>query len=128
MLLVDDHALVRQGLRSLLEGYADVQVVGEAANGDEAIAAVARYKPSVVVMDINMPGLNGIEATSRIRTAWPATEIIGLSVNAGDENQEAMLRAGARRLLAKDSAVEELYNAIRHISRSSTSHTHRHPT
>ncbi|HEU4683906.1 MAG TPA: response regulator, partial [Nitrospira sp.] len=113
VLLVDDHAMVRQGLRSLLEGYADVTVVGEAANGEEALAAVALCRPSVVVMDVNMPKMNGIDATARIKAQYPGTAVIGISVQADDEPQRAMLKAGAALLLTKDAAVDQLYSSIR---------------
>jgi len=125
VLLVDDHAMVRQGLRTMLESYADVLVVGEAGNGEEALASVERLRPTVVVMDINMPRLNGIEATARLKSRYPDLIVIGLSVNAEEENQKAMKRAGASRLVAKDAAVEQLYAAIKEFSctRASVSHT-----
>ncbi len=116
VLLVDDHAMMRQGLRTMLESYPDVQVVGEACNGEEALATVERMHPTVVVMDINMPKLNGIEATARLKSRYPDLIIIGLSVNAEEENQEAMKRAGASRLITKEAAVEQLYAAIKEIS------------
>lgn len=112
VLLVDDHAMMRQGLRSVLETYADVQVVGEASDGEDAIAKVDELGPSVVVMDINMPRMNGIEATARIKTRYPDMIVIGLSVNAAGDNQEAMRAAGAVFLLTKESAVEQLYESI----------------
>ena len=113
VLLVDDHAMVRQGLRSVLEAYADVEVVGEASNGEEAVEIAERLRPSLVVMDINMPKLNGVEATAIIRTRYPDTIVIGLSVQAGEEAQRAILKAGAAVLLTKEAAVEELYRTIR---------------
>jgi PAS domain S-box-containing protein len=112
VLLVDDHAMVRQGLRSVLECYADVEVVGEACNGEEAVASAERLRPAIVIMDINMPKMNGIEATARIKAQYPDITVIGLSVNVGGENQEAMLNAGAALLLTKEMAVEQLYGAI----------------
>ena len=115
VLLVDDHAMMRQGLRTMLESYADVQVVGEACNGEEALASVERMHPAVVVMDINMPRVNGIEATARLKSRYPDLIIIGLSVNAEEENQQAMQRAGASRLITKEAAVEQLYAAIKEI-------------
>lgn len=105
--------MVRQGLRSVLDSYADVEVVGEAADGEEAIAAVAKWRPAVVVMDINMPKLNGIEATGRIKARHPEVVVIGLSVQSGHEPKEAMLKAGAAVLLTKEAAVERLYDSIR---------------
>ncbi|HET7438308.1 MAG TPA: response regulator transcription factor, partial [Nitrospira sp.] len=112
VLLVDDHAMVRQGLRSVLDCYPDLEVVGEAWNGEEAVKAVESLRPAVVIMDINMPKMNGIEATAEIKARFPDTTVIGLSVNASDENKEAMLNAGASLLLTKEAAVEQLYGAI----------------
>ena len=112
VLLVDDHIMVRQGLRAVLDVYADVELVGEAGDGEEAVRLVDQLRPAVVVMDINMPKMDGIEATARIKRGYPETIVIGLSVNAGGENQEAMRRAGAIQLMTKESAVEQLYDAI----------------
>lgn len=114
VLLVDDHAMVREGLRSVLESHTDVEVVGEASDGEEAIAMVDRLLPAVVVMDINMPKVNGIDATIRVK-ARHSVRVIGLSVNAGSDNQKAMLEAGADLLLTKEMAVEELYQALKKI-------------
>ena len=80
VLLVDDHAMVRQGLRTVLDSYADIEVVGEAWNGEEAVAGTDRLRPAVVVMDINMPKMNGIEATRLIKARHPDIIVIGLSV------------------------------------------------
>ena len=112
VLIVDDHAMVRQGLRTVLDSYADLEVVGEACNGEEAVAMTGQFQPAIVVMDINMPKMNGIEATAHIKTQYPKTVVIGLSVNAGAENRDAMLKAGAALLLTKEAAVRELYDAI----------------
>ena len=113
VLLVDDHAMVRQGLRAVLESYPDVEVVGEAWNGEEAVAQVELLQPTIVVMDINMPKMNGIKATSQITSRFPGIIVIGLSVQTGGENEVAMRNAGAAMLLTKEAAVEELYRAIR---------------
>ena len=113
VLLVDDHAMVRQGLRSILGTYPDFEIVGEASNGEEALRYVRELAPSVVVMDINMPKLNGIEATARIKRTYPHVVIVGLSVNASDENRHAMRAAGASMLLTKEAAVEQLYAEIK---------------
>lgn len=113
LLLVDDHAMMRQGLRMTLEHYADIVLVGEAKDGQEAVELVEKLRPQVVVMDINMPRLNGIEATARIRAQFPEVCIIGLSVNAEEDNQRLMRRAGATLLITKEAAVNELYDAIR---------------
>jgi len=116
VLLVDDHAMVRQGLKTMLENYADVEVVGEACDGEEALVCTEQLNPAVVVMDINMPKMNGIEATTRLKARYPDLAIIGLSVNAGEENQKAMKKAGATSLITKEAAVEQLYAAIQETS------------
>jgi CheY-like chemotaxis protein/anti-sigma regulatory factor (Ser/Thr protein kinase) len=115
VLLVDDHAMVREGLRSVLESYDDVEVVGEAANGEEAVAMVQRLRPTMVVMDINMPKMNGIEATAHISKTYPEIQVIGLSVNASGNNVQAMSKAGAVLLLTKEAAVNELYRRMREV-------------
>ena len=96
----------------MLEDYSDIHVVGEARNGLEAIFLVEKFRPGVVLMDINMPEMNGIEATAQIRKSYPETSIIGLSVEVVAWNQEAIERAGAVLLLSKEAGVEELYAAI----------------
>ncbi|MDK2745394.1 MAG: response regulator [Nitrospira sp.] len=120
VLLVDDHAMVRQGLRSVLDAYKDLQVVGEARDGEEAVKLVQDLRPRVVVMDINMPKMNGIDATARIKAKWPGTIVIGISVNTGDDNSDAMKRAGATTVLTKDKAVDQLHDAIIHEVGAST--------
>ena len=112
VVLVDDHALVRQALRSVLDAYADIQVVGEARDGAEAVKLVEELRPHVVVMDINMPKMNGIEATTKIKLRYPETIVIGISVNIGDANGDAMHRAGAATLVIKEAAVDELHDTI----------------
>jgi signal transduction histidine kinase/ActR/RegA family two-component response regulator len=112
VLIADDHAMVRQGLRSMLEGYPDIDVIGEASNGQEAMAFTEQFKPAAVVMDINMPVMNGVEATATIRGRHPEIIVIGLSVNISLDNQEAMQKAGVSMLLTKEAAVEQLYGAI----------------
>ncbi len=109
VLLVDDHSMVRQGLRSLLEGYSDIEVVGEAADGQESLDSVEHLRPSVVVMDLNMPNMNGVDATAAIKSRHPQTIVLGLSVNADHDNRAAMTRAGASALLTKEAAVDQLY-------------------
>ncbi|MDC8447257.1 MAG: response regulator [Nitrospira sp.] len=112
VLLVDDHAMVRQGLRSVLDGYEDIRVIGEAGNGEEAVQLVNQLRPTAVVMDINMPKMDGIEATGRIKSRYPETIVIGISVNAAKEKEEAMKQAGAVHLMTKEAAVEQLYDVI----------------
>ena len=113
VLLVDDHTMVREGIRSVLESYPDIEVAGEASDGEEAFQMVGVLCPSVVVMDINMPRLNGIEATAKIKKIYPDVAIVGLSVEADEAYRKAMTAAGARCLISKSMAVEELYLAIR---------------
>ena len=115
VLLVDDHAMVRQGLRSVLDHYPKIEVVGEACNGEEAIAAATALKPTIVLMDINMPKMNGIDATTAIKARFHDMRIIGLSVHAGGANEKAIIQAGASMLLTKEAAVDELYQAIERV-------------
>ena len=110
--------MVRQGLRTVLDTYADVKLIGEAGNGEEAVQLVDQLRPEVVVMDINMPKMDGIQATEQIMIRYPETIVIGLSVNAATENEEAMKRAGAVGLMTKEAAVEQLYGAIQEAVRS----------
>lgn len=118
VMIVDDHAPLRQGIRAMLAGYADIHVVGEANNGLEAILLMEQLHPSIVLMDVNMPKMNGIEATAHIKNNYPDTIIIGLSVNASTENQEIMTRAGAVRLIPKEEAADLLYDAIHQAVKS----------
>ncbi len=104
--------MVRQGLRAILGGYADVTIVGEAGNGMEAVAMAVELMPDVIVMDINMPQMDGIEATKQIKDARPAAIVIGLSVSNSAQVMDAMKRAGAAAFISKDTAAEHLYNAI----------------
>lgn len=112
VLLVDDHAMVRQGLRSVLDAYPDIQVVGEASDGLEAVELVKALLPHVVVMDINMPKMGGIEATSAITSQYPHMLVVGLSVNSTESDRQIMQEAGAVALLSKESAVTLLYETI----------------
>lgn len=112
VLLADDHAIVRQGLRSILESYPDIDIIGEVADGKESLASVERVRPSVIVMDLNMPRMNGIDATAIIKSRYPEIIVLGLSVNAGDDNQAAMIQAGASALLPKEAAADQLYDMI----------------
>src|SRR5262245_53115002 len=102
VLLVDDHAMVRNGLRSFLETYPDLEVVGEASNGEEALHSVQALAPSVVLMDINMPRLNGIEATARIKHLHPQVVVLGLSVHIEEDHRRAMTIAGATAVISKE--------------------------
>ena len=116
VLLVDDESLVRRILRQILADYPDMVLVGEAANGEEAIAAVDRLQPDIVVMDIRMPALDGIAAAREIRSKYPRVKIIGLSEYAYGYNVDAMERAGALGVYQKSNAFEELYSAIKKVT------------
>jgi CheY-like chemotaxis protein len=113
VLLVDDNAMVRQGLCSLIEGFTGMEVIAEAGDGEEAVALADGLKPSVIVMDIHMPKMNGIDATRHIKSRHPEMVVIGLSVDAGPDNRAAMTKSGAAALLSKEAAVSQLEGAIR---------------
>lgn len=116
VLLVDDHTLMRQGLRAILEQEKDLRIVGEAADGREALRRVTKLKPDVVVVDISMPKVNGIEATRRILAARPSTRIVALSMHDGEDYVEQILRAGATGYVLKDAPARDLVAAIRATS------------
>jgi DNA-binding NarL/FixJ family response regulator len=120
ILLVDDHALVRAGMRSLLRDIADVEVVAEASDGAEALLAADRERPDVVLMDIAMKGMNGLEAAARLRERQPAAKIIILSMHTSEEYVLLALRAGAAAYLIKDSATSELELALKCVMRGET--------
>jgi DNA-binding NarL/FixJ family response regulator len=112
VLLADDQPMVRQALRSALQDYPNIEVVGEASDGDEAVAAASKLQPSVIVMDISMSKMDGITATRLIKTQHPHIGVVGLSVHLQDYQLEAMQQAGAFEVLSKDNAVTELYSAV----------------
>jgi PAS domain S-box-containing protein len=117
VLLVDDHAMVRQGLRGLLDAHADITIVGEAATGEEALVLSGELQPHVVLMDVNMPGMDGVQSTRRIIQVSPAVKVIGLSIQDGEEVKIAMKKAGAVGFLNKEAAVDQLYRAIHDVVR-----------
>ena len=117
LLLADDHAVVRSGLRMLLQAQPDMIIVGEAETGQEAIRRVAELSPDVVLMDIEMPGMNGIEATRRIKANAPAAAVLALTMYEDDQYFFEMLRAGASGYVPKRAAPDELVSAIRAVSR-----------
>lgn len=112
VVVVDDQALVREGLAALLRLAPGLEVVGTAADGEEAVALVARERPEVALMDLRMPRLDGVEATRRIRAEYPETQVIVLTTYADDESIVGALQAGARGYLTKDSGAEEIRRAI----------------
>ena len=112
VLLADDHAMVRQGLRSILEVYPDVVVIGEAADGEEAVELARSLSPDVVVMDVNMAKMDGIEATRQIKTHRPDTLIVGLSLSSSNQVEPLLRQAGASSYVSKDAAGDRLYEAL----------------
>ena len=113
ILLADDHKLMREGLRALLEKDPDIEVIGESVDGHAAVALAREFRPDIVVMDITMPNLNGIEATRQITVNFPEVRVIGLSMHFDRHFVMRMIRAGAKGYLRKDCASEELIEAIR---------------
>jgi len=115
ILIADDHQIVRQGLRFLLEKESDLKVVAEAEDGRTTVRLARELNPGVIIMDVAMPDLNGIEATRQIITESPATKVIALSMYADRRFVVNMLQAGASGYLLKDCAFEELIRAIRAV-------------
>jgi DNA-binding NarL/FixJ family response regulator len=112
VMVVDDQALVREGLMTLLEAAPDIKPVAAAADGEEAIALCARHRPDVVLMDLRMPRLDGVEATRRIRAAQPDTEVVVLTTHADETSILDALQAGARGYLTKDAGIAEIARAV----------------
>ncbi len=116
ILLADDHAVVRQGFKMILGAQPDMEIVGEAGNGREAVELAEQLKPDIVVMDVAMPELNGIEATRRLVAANPHTRVLALSMHKDSVYVREILRAGARGYLLKDSGADDLVAAIRAVA------------
>ncbi len=116
ILLVDDQRLMREGLRILLELEPDLEIVGEAENGEAALGAYERFKPDVVLMDVRMPGMDGVEATWRLRERWPGARVIILTTFDDDEYVFEGLRAGAQGYLLKDVSGHDLAEAVRTVA------------
>jgi DNA-binding NarL/FixJ family response regulator len=113
VLLVDDHAIVRQSIATLLDTQTGIMVIAEASDGAEAVEAVATHRPHVVVMDVNLPRLNGVQASRIIKQRFPEVRLIGLSIHNDRATRQAMLDAGASAYLSKDGPVETLLETIR---------------
>jgi two-component system, NarL family, invasion response regulator UvrY len=120
VMLVDDHAVVRMGFRLLLEGSNDIKVVAEAESGEEAVKCFSEVKPDVIVMDISMPGIGGLEAIGRILAKEPTVRILVLSAHEDAMHARRVLKAGAVGYLTKRSAAEALIQAIRQVSQGKT--------
>ena len=120
VLLADDHALVRSGIRMILQTLDGVQVVADAQDGRAAIELVEALRPDIALLDISMPGLNGIETAARIRSRFPQTRVVILSMHAGEEYVAQALRAGASGYLLKDATPAELDSALRAVVRGET--------
>jgi DNA-binding NarL/FixJ family response regulator len=120
ILLADDHTLVRAGIRSLLHALPNVEVVAEASDGRDALRLIAEHRPDVVLMDIAMSGLNGLEAAARVAAEFPAVRVIMLSMHATEEYVVQALRAGAAGYLLKDAGTAELERALQTVVRGET--------
>jgi len=120
VILADDHQVIREGLRNLIDDQSDMEVVAEASNGRDAIDLCDEMKPDVVVMDVAMPDLNGIEATRQIITECPNTKVLALSMHSDKHYAAGMLGAGASGYVLKDCAFDELADAIRRIAGGSS--------
>jgi len=116
LVLADDHTLVREGLRRLIDDQSDMEVVGEATNGTDAVRLVAEVRPSILIVDLSMPDLTGVEVTRAVRAAIPATQVIGVTRHRDSQSVAAMFAAGAAGYVLKQSASADLLRAIRTVS------------
>lgn len=117
VLIADDHTIVRSGVRLLLDAEADIEVVGEALDGVEAVDLVQQLRPKVVLMDIAMPGMDGMEATRHIKDEWPEVNVLVLTMHRRDEYFFEMLKAGASGYILKGAETNELIHAVRVVAR-----------
>jgi DNA-binding NarL/FixJ family response regulator len=120
VMLVDDHTVVRQGLRALLAAEEDMEVIGEAENGRQAVMLARKIPPDIVVMDVAMPLLNGLEATRQILKALPQTKVLVLSSYGDDECVSQLMQAGASGFLVKQTAANDLLKAIREVQKGNS--------
>jgi DNA-binding NarL/FixJ family response regulator len=116
VVIADDHTLVREGTKQMLEGQSGIEIVGEASDGEQAIRLAATLKPDVILMDIAMPGVNGIEATRRIKQEWPHISVLVLTAYDDDQYIDALLDAGAAGYLLKNVSAEELARSVRAVA------------
>jgi DNA-binding NarL/FixJ family response regulator len=112
VLIAEDHTMIREGLKSNLRSYPNIDIVGEASNGEEALAKISELQPAVVVMDIVMPRLDGITATRKLKSQYPQIAVVGLSAHSKGDEVDAMIKAGAFEVITKDKAVHDLYEVI----------------
>jgi DNA-binding NarL/FixJ family response regulator len=117
ILLADDHRMVREGLRHLLNSQSNMRVLAEAANGEEAVARALELQPDVVIMDLSMPKLNGLQATEKLKTACPQIKVVALTANEDESYLRQLCKAGAAGYVLKRSAGEELVKAINAVAR-----------
>jgi len=125
VLITDDHGVLRAGLRVLLNRESDIQVVGEAADGEQALQLCATFKPDVVLMDVSIPGDDGIETTRKLKASWPDVRVLILTVHEDSSLLQEAIRAGASGYIVKRAAESELVDAIRAVARGQT---YLHPT
>jgi two-component system response regulator NreC len=117
VLIADDHIIVRSGVRLLLEAESEIEVVGEALDGYEALVLAEKHHPDVVLMDITMPGMDGLEATRQIKARWPEIQVLVLTMHRSDEYFFEMLKAGASGYILKGAETSDLINAVRVVGR-----------
>ena len=120
ILLADDHETVREGLKAILNGQSDMEVIGEAADGHAAVAAACKLLPDIVVMDVSMPQLNGLQATEAMKASCPQVRVLTLTRHADDGYLQQLLRAGASGYVLKQSRAAEVLHAIRAVARGGT--------
>lgn len=120
IIIVDDHKIMRDGLRNILENESEIEIIGEADNGRDAVKLIIEKKPDIAIMDIGMPEMNGVEATRQIVREMPDVKIIGLSMHYDMQFVSGMLKAGAKGYLLKDCAGAELVSAIKTVSKDNT--------
>ncbi len=117
VVIADDHAVVREGIKMILSREPDIEIVGEASNGQEALELVGKGKPAVVVMDISMPEMGGIEATKRVKETWPKVNVLALTMHEDESYVFQLLKAGASGYVLKRGAAQDLVQAIRSAAR-----------